>query len=113
MTTSSAGAPGTRRRGDVRAGHRLADLIGWIVGLLLLIGLVYWLMRQGWNWRRTLQSRPAGAARRAGEPGPALLELERPLPRHHHRRATGWTGSPPTASASAAGPSSTLTDAGA
>ncbi|MFB7475770.1 hypothetical protein [Kitasatospora sp. NPDC056184] len=30
--------------------------IGWTVGLLLVIGLVYWLMRQGWNWRRTLQS---------------------------------------------------------
>ncbi|MGW6913681.1 PH-like domain-containing protein [Kitasatospora sp. NPDC054939] len=30
--------------------------IGWSVGLLLVIGLVYWLMRQGWNWRRTLQS---------------------------------------------------------
>ncbi|MBD0671858.1 hypothetical protein [Streptomyces sp. CBMA156] len=30
--------------------------IGWSVGLLILIGLVYWLMRQGWNWRRTLQS---------------------------------------------------------
>ncbi|KJS57150.1 membrane protein [Streptomyces rubellomurinus subsp. indigoferus] len=30
--------------------------IGWTVGLLIIIGLVYWLMRQGWNWRRTLQS---------------------------------------------------------
>ncbi|MFC5663182.1 hypothetical protein ACFP3U_09325 [Kitasatospora misakiensis] len=30
--------------------------IGWTVGLLLIIGLIYWLMRQGWNWRRTLQS---------------------------------------------------------
>ncbi|GAB7186037.1 hypothetical protein ATKI12_5868 [Kitasatospora sp. Ki12] len=30
--------------------------IGWSVGLLVLIALVYWLMRQGWNWRRTLQS---------------------------------------------------------
>ncbi|MFE7194218.1 hypothetical protein [Kitasatospora sp. NPDC057541] len=30
--------------------------LGWTVGLLLVIGLVYWLMRQGWNWRRTLQS---------------------------------------------------------
>lgn len=30
--------------------------IGWSVGLLLVIALVYWLMRQGWNWRRTLQS---------------------------------------------------------
>ncbi|MFD8751148.1 hypothetical protein ACFV0O_09245 [Kitasatospora sp. NPDC059577] len=30
--------------------------IGWSIGLLIVIGLVYWLMRQGWNWRRTLQS---------------------------------------------------------
>ncbi|GAA4875288.1 hypothetical protein [Kitasatospora terrestris] len=30
--------------------------IGWSVGLLIVIGLVYWLMRQGWNWRRTQQS---------------------------------------------------------
>ncbi|AUG75938.1 membrane protein [Kitasatospora sp. MMS16-BH015] len=30
--------------------------IGWAVGILIVIGLVYWLMRQGWNWRRTLQS---------------------------------------------------------
>ncbi len=31
------------------------DRIGWIVGLLLFVALVYWLMRQGWQWRRTLQ----------------------------------------------------------
>ncbi|WP_343245925.1 hypothetical protein [Streptomyces sp. SID5785] len=31
------------------------DRIGWIVGLLLFIALVYWLMRQGWKWRGTLQ----------------------------------------------------------
>ncbi|WP_443045118.1 PH-like domain-containing protein [Streptomyces sp. NBC_00223] len=33
----------------------LADRIGWIVGLALFVALVYWLMRQGWQWRRTLQ----------------------------------------------------------
>jgi hypothetical protein len=32
-----------------------SDRLGWIVGLVLVIGLVYWLMRQGWQWRRTLQ----------------------------------------------------------
>ncbi|XIG78120.1 hypothetical protein C1N81_36095 [Streptomyces sp. SGAir0957] len=32
-----------------------ADRIGWVVGLLLFIALVYWLMRQGWKWRGTLQ----------------------------------------------------------
>ena len=30
--------------------------IGWLVGLLLFIALVYWLMREGWKWRATLQS---------------------------------------------------------
>jgi hypothetical protein len=33
----------------------LTDRIGWIVGLALFVALVYWLMRQGWQWRRTLQ----------------------------------------------------------
>ncbi|MER8059593.1 MULTISPECIES: hypothetical protein [unclassified Streptomyces] len=30
--------------------------LGWLVGLLLFITLVYWLMREGWKWRATLQS---------------------------------------------------------
>ncbi|MFF8907303.1 PH-like domain-containing protein [Streptomyces olivaceoviridis] len=30
--------------------------IGWLVGLALFIALVYWLMREGWKWRGTLQS---------------------------------------------------------
>jgi hypothetical protein len=29
--------------------------IGWLVGLALFIALVYWLMREGWKWRGTLQ----------------------------------------------------------
>ncbi|MGP4004503.1 PH-like domain-containing protein [Streptomyces sp. 8N706] len=33
-----------------------AARIGWVVGLLLFIALVYWLMREGWKWRRLLQS---------------------------------------------------------
>ncbi|WP_405734137.1 hypothetical protein OG607_39170 [Streptomyces sp. NBC_01537] len=33
-----------------------SDRIGWIVGLLLFVTLLYWLMRQGWKWRGTLQS---------------------------------------------------------
>ncbi|CAL9371246.1 hypothetical protein SUDANB58_00853 [Streptomyces sp. enrichment culture] len=28
---------------------------GWVVGLLLFVALVYWLMREGWKWRGTLQ----------------------------------------------------------
>ncbi|WUH94725.1 hypothetical protein OG900_34310 [Streptomyces sp. NBC_00433] len=52
------------------------DRIGWIVGLLLVIGLVYWLMRQGWQWRRTLQGGLPDlpqAPQAAGEP---LLSAE-------------------------------------
>ncbi|MEW2548679.1 hypothetical protein AB0910_23405 [Streptomyces sp. NPDC047002] len=30
--------------------------IGWVIGLVLFIALVYWLMRQGWKWRGSLQS---------------------------------------------------------
>ncbi|WP_328680114.1 hypothetical protein OG905_33615 [Streptomyces sp. NBC_00322] len=33
-----------------------AGRVGWVVGLLLFIALVYWLMRQGWKWRGSLQS---------------------------------------------------------
>ncbi|MBR7674608.1 PH-like domain-containing protein [Streptomyces daliensis] len=32
-----------------------ASRIGWVVGLLLFVVLLYWLMRQGWKWRGTLQ----------------------------------------------------------
>ena len=52
------------------------DRIGWIVGLALVVALVYWLMRQGWQWRRTLQGGlPVlpQAPETAGEP---LLTLE-------------------------------------
>ncbi|MFI6949751.1 hypothetical protein [Streptomyces sp. NPDC050422] len=30
--------------------------ISWVIGLAVLIALVYWLMRQGWKWRGSLQS---------------------------------------------------------
>ncbi|MGW7490395.1 PH-like domain-containing protein [Streptomyces sp. NPDC054786] len=32
-----------------------AARIGWVAGLLVFIAFVYWLMRQGWKWRGTLQ----------------------------------------------------------
>ncbi|MDH6575934.1 hypothetical protein [Kitasatospora sp. MAP5-34] len=48
--------------------------IGWAVGLLIVIGLVYWLMRQGWNWRRTLQSDLPELPAVPADPGTALLE---------------------------------------
>ncbi|GAA2810827.1 hypothetical protein [Streptomyces showdoensis] len=33
-----------------------AGRIGWVAGLLLFVVFVYWLMRQGWKWRGSLQS---------------------------------------------------------
>ncbi|MGW2470404.1 PH-like domain-containing protein [Streptomyces bauhiniae] len=33
-----------------------AARLGWLVGLVLFVALVYWLMREGWKWRGTLQS---------------------------------------------------------
>ncbi|MFB6439364.1 hypothetical protein ACFCVY_21665 [Streptomyces sp. NPDC056411] len=50
-----------------------AGRIAWVVGLLVFVAFVYWLMRQGWKWRGTLQgdlpelpARPAPEA--LGEP---------------------------------------------
>ncbi|MCX5080434.1 PH-like domain-containing protein [Streptomyces sp. NPDC001940] len=51
------------------------DRIGWIVGLLLFIALVYWLMRQGWKWRGTLQGDLPPLPTAPSAPGPARLEL--------------------------------------
>ncbi len=69
-----------------------AARIGWLVGLALFVALVYWLMREGWKWRGTLQgdlpelpTRPwAGTLDASGEPrlpgvpehpGPARLSM--------------------------------------
>ncbi|MGW1806791.1 PH-like domain-containing protein [Streptomyces sp. NPDC002078] len=49
--------------------------IGWLVGLLLFIALVYWLMREGWKWRGTLQSDLPAPPSAPEETGPARLEL--------------------------------------
>ncbi|MFC8129791.1 hypothetical protein [Streptomyces sp. NPDC057302] len=48
---------------------------GWVVGLLLFIALVYWLMREGWKWRGTLQGDLPELPTAPSEPGPAKLEL--------------------------------------
>ncbi|MFJ3228775.1 hypothetical protein ACIPJS_36230 [Streptomyces sp. NPDC086783] len=81
----------------IAAGQKSAEVtdwaarIGWLVGLVLFVALLYWLMREGWKWRGTLQgdlpelpTRPAPAA--PGEdgtqppgmptgPGPARLTM--------------------------------------
>jgi hypothetical protein len=45
-----AAGPGPQEVTDVAA------RVGWVVALVLLVALVYWLMREGWRWRATLQA---------------------------------------------------------
>ncbi|MEV6048468.1 hypothetical protein [Streptomyces xanthochromogenes] len=49
--------------------------IGWVVGLLLFVALVYWLMRQGWQWRGRLQADLPPLPTAPETPGEAKLEL--------------------------------------
>jgi hypothetical protein len=53
-----------------------SDRIGWLVGLALVVGLVYWLMRQGWQWRRTLQGGLPELPQPPQETGEPLLTME-------------------------------------
>jgi hypothetical protein len=48
---------------------------GWVVGLLLFVALVYWLMREGWKWRGTLQSDLPELPTAPPRPGAARLKL--------------------------------------
>ncbi|TGB17288.1 hypothetical protein E4099_03725 [Streptomyces palmae] len=52
-----------------------AARIGWVAGLVLLIGLVYWLMREGWKWRGTLQNDLPELPQAPADPGPARLRM--------------------------------------
>ncbi|WP_328539847.1 PH-like domain-containing protein [Streptomyces sp. NBC_00344] len=52
-----------------------AGRIGWIIGLLLVITLVYWLMREGWKWRGTLQGDLPELPAAPAEPGAATLTM--------------------------------------
>ncbi|MFJ6544851.1 PH-like domain-containing protein [Streptomyces sp. NPDC091385] len=49
--------------------------VGWLVGLALFIALVYWLMREGWKWRGTLQSDVPELPGVPEDPGPARLSM--------------------------------------
>jgi hypothetical protein len=63
------------------AGQRSAPVthwgarIGWLVGLALFVALVYWLMREGWKWRSTLQSDLPELPGAPDDPGPARLTM--------------------------------------
>ncbi|MEV6569149.1 PH-like domain-containing protein [Streptomyces kronopolitis] len=52
-----------------------AARIGWVVGLLVFVAFVYWLMRQGWKWRGTLQGDLPELPARPEEPGEPRLTL--------------------------------------
>ncbi|MGX1854763.1 hypothetical protein OIU91_34775 [Streptomyces sp. NBC_01456] len=52
-----------------------AARIGWVVGLLVFVVFVYWLMRQGWKWRGTLQGDLPELPATPDEPGEPRLTL--------------------------------------
>ncbi|MFF4036032.1 hypothetical protein ACFYZ2_40875 [Streptomyces sviceus] len=52
-----------------------AARIGWLVGLALFVALVYWLMREGWKWRGTLQGDLPELPAVPDDPGPARLSM--------------------------------------
>ncbi|MFJ8586921.1 hypothetical protein ACIRD2_20030 [Streptomyces sp. NPDC093595] len=52
-----------------------AARLGWVAGLLLFVALVYWLMRQGWKWRGSLQSGLPDLPTAPGAPGAPRLTM--------------------------------------
>ncbi|MGW6239903.1 PH-like domain-containing protein [Streptomyces sp. NPDC055094] len=52
-----------------------AARVGWVLGLLLFIAFVYWLMRQGWKWRGSLQSDLPELPGAPEAPGEAKLSM--------------------------------------
>ncbi|MCX5244595.1 hypothetical protein OG895_04940 [Streptomyces sp. NBC_00201] len=48
---------------------------GWLVGLALFVALVYWLMREGWTWRGTLQGDVPELPTAPEEPGEVRLTM--------------------------------------
>lgn len=81
-----------------------AARIGWLVGLILFVVLVYWLMREGWRWRGTLQGDLPELPTAPDDPGapgsPCAAATTAPPPPD-----SGWTGSSPAVSAPAPAPS--------
>ncbi|WP_369032030.1 MULTISPECIES: PH-like domain-containing protein [Streptomyces] len=52
-----------------------AARVGWLVGLALFVALIYWLMREGWKWRGTLQGDLPELPAAPDEPGEARLTM--------------------------------------
>ncbi len=52
-----------------------AARVGWLVGLALFVALIYWLMREGWKWRGTLQGDLPALPDAPSEAGAAKLTM--------------------------------------
>ncbi|AIR97217.1 hypothetical protein [Streptomyces glaucescens] len=52
-----------------------AARLAWVVGLALFVALVYWLMREGWKWRGTLQGDLPELPGAPDEPGEVRLTM--------------------------------------
>ncbi len=66
-----------------------AARIGWLVGLALFIALVYWLMREGWKWRGTLQGDLPELPTSPEEHGEAKLAVLSMSGRYHGSTTAG------------------------
>ncbi|WP_210947528.1 hypothetical protein [Streptomyces sp. MK37H] len=81
MTTPSHPVAGLAGFAGLAAEQKSQDVtdwaarIGWVVGLLLVIALVYWLMREGWKWRGTLQGDLPELPQAPAEPGEPRLSM--------------------------------------
>ncbi|MET7736225.1 hypothetical protein ABZT02_33400 [Streptomyces sp. NPDC005402] len=71
-TLLAAGLAAERKSAEVTD---WAARIGWLVGLALFVALVYWLMREGWKWRGTLQGDLPELPGAPDDPGPARLAM--------------------------------------
>ncbi|WP_101257107.1 hypothetical protein [Streptomyces barkulensis] len=63
-----------------------APRIAWVIGLLLVVALVYWLMREGWKWRSVLQSDLPELPQAPAGPGEPRLTM---TGRYHGSTAAG------------------------
>ncbi|MFK0118223.1 hypothetical protein [Streptomyces sp. NPDC090994] len=66
-----------------------AARIGWVVGLALFVALVYWLMREGWKWRGTLQGDLPELPTAPESPGKARLAVLSMSGRYHGSTTAG------------------------
>ncbi|WP_208614745.1 hypothetical protein [Streptomyces regalis] len=77
MTPATLLAAGTGLAADQKSAEVTdwAARVGWVVGLALFVALVYWLMREGWKWRGTLQGDLPELPSAPDDPGPARLSM--------------------------------------